>query len=278
MISRYEDLYPLLLVDLPHCDESLVLQSLQQAGREFCRRTEAWTEKLTYNIVDASQAGDDAYDTAIAASMSVAAAIVARDNAEKAARSYTIKPSYDAEISRLWKVWTNGSDLPTDPLVDPISYSFNPATNVLAFNSNLQTYTPTATTWVTSHAYTVGQYVIQSSLRYLCSIAHTSGTFATDLSNNKWKLMNNDLIVRPVLVPRLFCCELGGWFMEKWAEAIIAKAKALLMAMKNKNWSSPERVSFFENEYNKYIAIALREKFVENKNTGAVFSTPAWIK
>jgi hypothetical protein len=40
--------------------------------------------------------------------------------------------------------------------------------------------------WTTSTSYVVGDVVIQSSVWYFCLIAHTSGTFATDLANGRW--------------------------------------------------------------------------------------------
>lgn len=40
--------------------------------------------------------------------------------------------------------------------------------------------------WATATAYTTDQYVWQSSVLYKCAIAHTSGTFATDLAAAKW--------------------------------------------------------------------------------------------
>lgn len=40
--------------------------------------------------------------------------------------------------------------------------------------------------WVTATAYEVGDFVLQSSLIYVCLVAHTSGTFATDLTASKW--------------------------------------------------------------------------------------------
>jgi hypothetical protein len=43
-----------------------------------------------------------------------------------------------------------------------------------------------ADTWVTSTAYVVGDRVIYSGAIYVCQIAHTSGTFATDLSASDW--------------------------------------------------------------------------------------------
>lgn len=40
--------------------------------------------------------------------------------------------------------------------------------------------------WVTSTAYVIGDYVLQSNTIYYCLTAHTSGTFATDLAADKW--------------------------------------------------------------------------------------------
>jgi len=45
--------------------------------------------------------------------------------------------------------------------------------------------------WVTSTAYTVPQMVEESNKFYKCLVDHTSGTFSTDLTNNKWKLVTN---------------------------------------------------------------------------------------
>jgi len=41
--------------------------------------------------------------------------------------------------------------------------------------------------WVTATAYVVGDVVNESQTYYFCHIAHTSGTFATDLTAGKWK-------------------------------------------------------------------------------------------
>ena len=43
-----------------------------------------------------------------------------------------------------------------------------------------------ADAWVTATAYVVGSQVISSSTPYVCAEAHTSGTFATDLTAGKW--------------------------------------------------------------------------------------------
>ena len=47
-----------------------------------------------------------------------------------------------------------------------------------------------APVWVTGTAYTVGQYVTNGTSTYICLVAHTSGTFATDLAAADWVLAN----------------------------------------------------------------------------------------
>jgi hypothetical protein len=40
--------------------------------------------------------------------------------------------------------------------------------------------------WVTTTTYAVGDLVLQNSIVYVCMVAHTAGTFATDLAAGKW--------------------------------------------------------------------------------------------
>ena len=40
--------------------------------------------------------------------------------------------------------------------------------------------------WVTGTAYALNEVVIQNDTLYICVIAHTSGTFSTDLSSSRW--------------------------------------------------------------------------------------------
>lgn len=40
--------------------------------------------------------------------------------------------------------------------------------------------------WVTATSYAVGDLVLQSNIVYVCMVAHTAGTFATDLAAGKW--------------------------------------------------------------------------------------------
>jgi hypothetical protein len=54
----------------------------------------------------------------------------------------------------------------------------------LDFNdTNLSGYT---TAWATSTAYVLGDFVTEGGLKYICLSPHTSGTFSTDLANEKW--------------------------------------------------------------------------------------------
>lgn len=65
------------------------------------------------------------------------------------------------------------SDEPTNP------YTGDPITKAMVTNGSLA--------WVTSTAYAVGDIVRNSSTHYKCLVAHTSGTFATDLAAGDWE-------------------------------------------------------------------------------------------
>ena len=50
------------------------------------------------------------------------------------------------------------------------------------------------TQWVTGLAYSVGNSVVNNGNKYVCLIAHTAGTFATDLAAGKWELSTLDYV------------------------------------------------------------------------------------
>lgn len=52
---------------------------------------------------------------------------------------------------------------------------------------NISEPSETPDDWVTSTAYVLGDLVVQGGVNYACIVAHTSGTFATDLTNEKWQ-------------------------------------------------------------------------------------------
>lgn len=51
--------------------------------------------------------------------------------------------------------------------------------------------------WVTSTAYSIGDLVSESGVNYYCQVAHTSGTFATDLGNGNWYPLTGDIYEIP---------------------------------------------------------------------------------
>jgi hypothetical protein len=46
--------------------------------------------------------------------------------------------------------------------------------------------------WLTATAYVVGDLVDEASVSYLCAVAHTSGTFATDYAAGKWQVFGTN--------------------------------------------------------------------------------------
>lgn len=74
-------------------------------------------------------------------------------------------------------------------LVQPISYVFPPLKeHELSRSGYTVTLNFDHAAWLTSTAYVVGDIRTVSSVAYYCTTAHTSGTFATDLAANRWRL------------------------------------------------------------------------------------------
>jgi len=76
-----------------------------------------------------------------------------------------------------------------------IGFNFSTTTNfILEFgheyvrfwSNDQQVLKSTAPAWLTATPYTAGNYVLQTAIIYFCLVAHTSGTFATDLANGRW--------------------------------------------------------------------------------------------
>ena len=100
ILNRYQDLYPVMIPQLPACSASLILQALQKSARQFCIDTEIWSETL--NSID----------------------LVADQT------DYTISSSWDAEIRRIKELRINtkaniaeGND---GAVQDPSLYKFTP--------------------------------------------------------------------------------------------------------------------------------------------------------
>jgi len=68
------------------------------------------------------------------------------------------------------------------------------------------------TAWATTTAYVVGDVRTVSSLEcYRCIVAHTSGTFATDLAASKWVLMPVLEVLHEFVIRHMH----GTWLLEK---------------------------------------------------------------
>ena len=68
------------------------------------------------------------------------------------------------------------------------------------------------TAWLTSTAYVVGDVRTVSNLEcYRCIVAHTSGTFATDLAASKWVLMPVLEVLHEFVIRHLH----GTWLLEQ---------------------------------------------------------------
>lgn len=55
------------------------------------------------------------------------------------------------------------------------------------FKDGAQVLKSSPSAWVTTTGYVVGDFVAESGTTYYCIVAHTSGTFATDLAAGKWR-------------------------------------------------------------------------------------------
>lgn len=106
-------------------------------------------------------------DGDLAALVGVLATVPAHADFQDAAGDSIRALSLDANEPDMWD-----SDMATTP------YTGDPITKAMVTNGTLA--------WVTSTAYVVGDVVWNSTTFYKCLIAHTSGTFATDLAAGDW--------------------------------------------------------------------------------------------
>lgn len=83
----------------------------------------------------------------------------------------------------------NTTDVTHSFLVQPISYVFPPLKeHELSRDGYTVTLDFDHADWANGIGYVVGDICIESDIAYYCTTNHTSGTFATDLTANKWRL------------------------------------------------------------------------------------------
>ena len=278
MVGSYNDIVPLIIADLPGAPSPLVLQTLQQYGRDFCRATESWIERHSFPIVDSQAAYQTAYNAAITAGQSPAAASLLGYQAKILALQYTLTTTFNADIMRPYQVWIN-EDPTQRPPADPSQYDFKPDVNILSLRGNANAPVPSPVAWATGIVYAAGINATTNGHVYLCAIAHTAGVFATDLAAGRWVQQVDGLTVDIVLLPAINAIDLAPWYMERWAEGIMAGAKAYLAAMNPKNFpfASPERVIMFQAEYQRLKNMAIRDRNVEFKAQGNRIEGMDWV-
>jgi len=90
---------------------------------------------------------------------------------------YTLDPR-ESRLAERVTYFTDSTGIEVGTAHDTVWVSWLPAT-----------FKFTTTAWVTATAYAVGDRVLMNDKNYRCLVAHTSGTFATDLAASKWVLM-----------------------------------------------------------------------------------------
>jgi hypothetical protein len=80
-------------------------------------------------------------------------------------------------------------------------------------SSTAMSWTTGVYPWVTSYAYVVGNIVIVGTKIYTCVVAHTSGTWATDVSTGKWNKTNFPILQENLAIigSNFEDNALGGW-------------------------------------------------------------------
>ena len=107
------------------------------------------------------------------------------------------------------------------------------------------------TPWLTATAYAVGDTVFNGSGFYLCETAHTSGTFATDLSAGKWTLLadfsslvGDDLVAIEALASTGFAVRTAS---NTWAQRSIAASGAGLSVANGSGVSGNPTISLADD-------------------------------
>jgi len=84
-----------------------------------------------------------------------------------------------------WDDIVNGSE------TDTVTLDNSTVKTVSGYLAELKAYNSLGA-WQTAYSYAVKDVVSESSILYVCLVAHTSGTFATDLAGGKWAILQTD--------------------------------------------------------------------------------------
>ena len=97
-----------------------------------------------------------------------------------------------AQIDKLTTNLTNWDSIVNGAAGATVSLDSHTVKTVTGYLQELASLTPQGA-WATSTAYVLKDVVVESSTVYICVVAHTSGTFATDLSAGKWVIYQLDV-------------------------------------------------------------------------------------
>jgi len=84
------------------------------------------------------------------------------------------------------------------------------------------------------------------------------------------------LAIEVVFMPLEICTDYPGWLLDKWAEAIVARALAILKAQPQKPWSDPAAVPALDREYLYLCGRAKATLASERKSGDFGMSVPAF--
>lgn len=233
-MNTYASLYPLISAEVKGCPKNYIMLALYLSAEKFCDLTESWVKKMT------------------------GISIVANLD------SYEIPIVYDARVKRIEYAWIK--DQPQDP--DWYELVWSGTTPYIRFNTN---YIPTeavtaGSAWATGTAYVVGNYVMYHDANYKCVTAHTSGTWATDVTAGYWDLADNALDIQVCLVPRLETNEFETNWFERWGiRAILAGAIADLKSKEGEPWADPQGAKRYGNQFSVSVSEAKANKQRQNK-------------
>lgn len=192
IVTTYDDLLPLMLLDLNGCDEKLMLLALRQAGRDFCKQSESWIYEFpAVNVV----LGQTDYEY--------------------------IAP-YMSNIHRIVWVKYDNTEL------------------------ELEDYT----------------FVEEKTLV---------------LTNTPTSNITDGLEVKVILRPKISSEQLPSWFLERYAEYIMAGAKSYLMMMPSKPFTNANLSDFYKKIYTDGISIAKREVITDFKSGNILASAESFI-
>jgi len=80
-----------------------------------------------------------------------------------------------------------------------------------------------------------------------------------------------------VFVPRVSCEDFPTWLLDKWSEAVTAKALASLKAMPQKPWSDPASVDALEREYAYRCGQAKASLATERQSGDLMIQPPTFV-